>query len=139
MLAARARESAAALPHGVPHGAHVEVRELDAGLTASWSGAVPADLVLLVGVLGNVDDADLVRVADTVPRLAAAGATVVWTHSGGPEGRCAVVRRELARVGCPETSYAWLDRGDRPSVGVARFDGEPAPLDPGARALTMRR
>lgn len=135
VLAARARESAAALPAGV----RVEVREQDAGLTASWAGAVPADLVLLVGVLGNVDDADLVRVAHTVPRLAAAGATVVWTHGGAPGGRGEVMRRELTRVGCTETSYRWLDREHRPSVGVVRFDGEPRPLDPGDRVFTMRR
>ena len=74
-----------------------------------------------------------------MPRLAAAGATVVWTHSGGPEGRSAVVRRELARAGCTETSYRWLDRGDAPTVGVARLDAAPRPLVAGERFFTMLR
>ena len=39
----------------------VEVRQLDAGTTNSYAGAVPADLVMMCGVFGNVTDEDLRR------------------------------------------------------------------------------
>ncbi|GAA1880618.1 hypothetical protein [Lapillicoccus jejuensis] len=103
------------------------------------SGAVPADLLLLVGVLGNLAAEDLTRIADAVGALATAGGTVVWTHGGGPDGRSAVVRRELARAGGVETSYRWLDHGDRPTVGVVRLGADPHPFVPGERFFTMLR
>ncbi len=134
-LAARAREAAAALPHRVT----VDVRELDAGVTDSWVGAAPADVVLLVGVLGNLSDDDLTTVAAVLPQLCTAGATVVWTHGGGVEGRSALVRKAFREVGCAETSYDVLPRGSRPTVGVARFEGDPQPLEVGRRFFTMLR
>jgi len=121
VLVARAADAAAVLPAGVT----VEVRELDAGVTDSWAGAVPADLVLLVGVLGNLADDDITTVAQTLPQLCAAGATVVWTHGGGEEGRSAVARRAFRDMGCAETSYDVLPRASFPTVGAGRFEGEP--------------
>lgn len=40
---------------------NIEVRCTDAGVTTAYAGAVPADLVLLCGVFGNVTDADVHR------------------------------------------------------------------------------
>src|SRR6478672_5296442 len=53
-LAARAQAHATALRL-----TDLEVRVGDAGETAAYAGAVPADLVLVCGVFGNVSDADI--------------------------------------------------------------------------------
>ena len=55
VIADRARRSAAALA------AHVEVRTADAGVTDAYLRAVPAEVVLMVGILGNISDTDLTR------------------------------------------------------------------------------
>lgn len=65
----------------------VEVECADAADPASYAGAVPADLVLLVGVLGNISDADVERTIAVLPQLCAAGATVIWTRTRRPPDR----------------------------------------------------
>jgi hypothetical protein len=68
-----AATGAAARAAGLPG---VTVVRADAGELSAYVGAVPADLVLLAGVLGNISDADVQRTIHALPRLCAAGA--VW-------------------------------------------------------------
>ena len=87
-LAERARVTAAA----VAPQTEVSVRTADAGNTDAYVGAVPADLVLLVGIMGNISDADVQalvaapgRCAVRVPAScgpAAVTATTSTTRSG---------------------------------------------------------
>jgi hypothetical protein len=49
----------------------------DAGTTTAHLGAVPADLLLLCGIFGNVPDDDIRTTVAAVPALLAAGGTVV--------------------------------------------------------------
>lgn len=44
-------------------GAELEVRRVDASVTDAYFGAVPADLVLLVGIMGNIPASDVERLA----------------------------------------------------------------------------
>ena len=53
----------------------------DAGDFAAYRSAVPADLVLLAGVLGNISDHDVAATIAALPRLCAHGATVIWTRT----------------------------------------------------------
>jgi len=56
MLAQRAREFASA--SGLTN---VTVRIADGGNTSAYTGAIPADLVIMIGVLGNLSDDDVPR------------------------------------------------------------------------------
>ena len=67
-LAQRARETAAAA--GL---SGVEVRTADAGRSDAYAGAVPAEIVLLVGIFGNITDDDLWRLLAFAPQLCAPG------------------------------------------------------------------
>ena len=71
--AARHRAAAAGL-------AGIEVRTVDAGKAASYVGVVPADLVLLVGIFGNITDEDIQATIRAVPQFCCSGATVVWSR-----------------------------------------------------------
>ena len=73
-LARAAAEFAAA------HDLVVDVRRGDAGTTDSYAGAVPADLVQMCGVFGNVTDDDLRATIAALPQLCTPGATVIWTR-----------------------------------------------------------
>ncbi len=67
----------AATVAGLPR---VEVREADASQVASFADALPADVLLLCGIFGNVSAADIERTITAAPALCAPGATVIWTR-----------------------------------------------------------
>ena len=106
----------------------VEVRNLDAGLAASYAGAAPADLLLLCGIFGNVRDADVRRTVQAVPQLAAPGATVIWTRSRRAPDLTPTIRDWFAETGCGEVAFN-APAGELFSVGVHTFDGSPQPLE----------
>jgi hypothetical protein len=62
----------------------IEVVVGDAGLTTHYRGMVPADLVLLCGVFGNLTDQDVERTVAYCPQLCKTGGTVVWTRHRRP-------------------------------------------------------
>ena len=70
---ARAQAAEAGLPQ-------VDVRHGDAGRAASFAGAVPADVLMLCGIFGNVSEADIERTVATAPAFCSPGATVIWTR-----------------------------------------------------------
>jgi hypothetical protein len=120
-----AREAAAEHPG-------VEVLEADASLTDAYAGAVPADLVLVCGVFGNITDEDIQRVIRHLSMLCAAGATVIWTRHRYAPDRVPDICTWFETSGFAEVSV------DSPeseffAVGVHRLRGQPARLEPGIR------
>jgi hypothetical protein len=104
-LAAFARARAAAA--GV--GDVVEVVEGDASLAGSYAGALPADLVVICGVFGNISDDDIRAVARRMPSLCAPGGTVVWTRHRRPPDLTPSVRGWFAEAGFAEKSFVAPD------------------------------
>ncbi len=106
--------------------AGVEVVEGDAALVDHYQDLVPADVVLVCGVFGNIVDADIERTVDTCRQLTKSGGTVIWTrHRGEPDLVPTICRwfeeREFDRVWLsdPEAGFG---------VGVHRLTGRPDPL-----------
>jgi hypothetical protein len=115
------------------HLAGIDVRREDAGRTGSYAGAVPADLVMLCGVLGNLTDEDARATVVTTRELCAPGALVIWTRGRyadrDTEEPTDLVRSWLAEEGFDEVAYdAPEDRGYR--VGAHRLQA--APREPGS-------
>lgn len=106
----------------------VEVRRADAGSTAGYEGAVPADLVQMCGVFGNVTDDDIRATIDLLPELCAPGATVIWTRGVFDDGDLTgAIRGWFAEAGFEEVRFdAPDDAGYR--VGTHRLVAEPRPL-----------
>ncbi|MEW2351701.1 methyltransferase type 12 [Streptomyces sp. NPDC006684] len=80
-LAARNAAEARAAAAGLGLGDCVAVVTGDAALVRNYADAVPAVLVLLCGVLGNVADEGMEETVDRVSRLCAPGGTLVWTRN----------------------------------------------------------
>ncbi len=104
----------------------VEVVEGDAALVDHYQDLVPADVVLVCGVFGNIVDADIERTVDTCRQLTKSGGTVIWTrHRGEPDLVPTICRwfeeREFDRIWLsgPEAGFG---------VGVHRLTGRPDPL-----------
>jgi hypothetical protein len=109
----------------------------DASVTDAYAGAVPADLLLVCGVFGCLDDADTLRMITELPQLCAPGATVVWTRQRQIERPVAHIRAWFREGGFCEEAFE--SPGPEASwVGVERFAGEPRPLIRGARLFTFR-
>jgi hypothetical protein len=132
-LSARARATAASATPA----ATVDVRTVDAGSTDAYAGAVPADLVLMAGVFGNISDDDLARTIAATPQLCAPGATLIWTRGRDSEDLNDQVRDWFRSAGFTEIDYATLDADSHPSVGVVRYDGPPQPLRLGTALFTF--
>ena len=105
----------------------VEIVQADAGELSTYDGLVPADLVLLAGVFGNISDADVRRTIGALPQLCAPGGTVLWTRTRRDPDLTPAVRRWLQDEGFGE--QAFLAPADVLfCLGVHRFMGVPRPL-----------
>jgi hypothetical protein len=130
----------------------------DAGITDSYLGAVPADLVVLCGVFGNLSPPDTERTIRLLPQLCAPEAMVIWTHGRKPaltrrnlkralrkrrlpRSFAPRIRRWFAGAGFEEAEYQEFARGQRYNgwfcVGLHRLRGQPPALQPGTRLFTF--
>ena len=123
-LASRAREAALAVP------ADIDVRHTDAAQSDVYAEAVPADLVLLCGIFGNISDEDVRTTIAAAPQLCAPGATVVWTRHRNEPDLTPFIREWFVEAGFEEVEFAAPDSG-KWSVGVHRLIGPPVPLELG--------
>ena len=116
-----------------------QVRTTDAGSSDAYDGLVPADLVLLVGIFGNISDADLWRTLAFAPQLCAPGATLLWSRGLDGSDRNDQVRARLADAGFTELDYATSGGEDAAAMGSVRYDGPPVALQPGLPLFTFQR
>jgi hypothetical protein len=120
--AAVARASAECFPG-------IEVVTGDAASTDNYVDAVPAELVLVCGVFGNLTNAHIERTIVALPQFCARGAVVIWTRHRREPDLTTSIRRWFAGNGFEELAFVAPD-GTRFAVGSCRFDGEPARLVP---------
>jgi hypothetical protein len=117
----------------------VEVRQADASLVADFADALPADVLLLCGIFGNVSDRDIERTVRAAPALCRAGATVIWTRHRRPPDVTPQIRAWFAESGFEEIAFDALETSALTSVGVSRLSRAPAAGPPGHRLFTFSR
>jgi hypothetical protein len=97
----------------------------DATISSNYVGAVPADIVIVCGVFGNLaNEAELNRLLGNLSFLSKQGAFVIWTrgHSNGiPYSE--TVRKYLRESGFEEVDFKLTATGDM-GVGIHRYIGE---------------
>jgi hypothetical protein len=97
----------------------------DATSSANYEGAVPADIVIVCGVLGNLpDENELNRLLGNLSFLSKKGAFVLWTrgHSQGI-AYSETVRKYFQEFGFEEINFKLTATGDM-GVGIHRYLGE---------------
>ncbi len=129
-LVERARAEVARL--GLP----VEVALGDASVTEAYAGAVPADVVLVCGVWGNVTDADVRNTVKHLPELCAPGATVIWTRGRFAPDLTPAIRDWFEQAGFTELAFGTVPGGTQ-SASAHRLVSEPRPYVPGRRLFTF--
>ncbi len=110
----------------------------DAALTATVRDAVPADVLLLCGIFGNISDADVELTVRNASRLCAPGAVVVWTrHTRAPDLTVAI-RNWFEASGFRLIAFDTRPH-DHGAVGTHRLTAAPLPFDPRRRLFTFLR
>jgi hypothetical protein len=108
----------------------VEAIAADASLTDVYAGAVPADLLVVCGVFGNISAADIDRLIEQLPQLCAPRASVVWTRHRRRPDLIPQMRASFLRTGFEELAFA-----EAPpfGVGINRLVVDPQPFQPGGK------
>ena len=117
----------------------VTVRTCDAADTANYADAAPADVVLLVGIFGNISPTDISATIATTPQFCAPGATVIWSRGRDRDDINDDIRAEFAKAGFVELAYAESDLPSLPALGSVRYDGPSVPLDTTQHLFTFWR
>jgi len=119
---ARGAASAAGLAGTDPEATgrpQVEVRQADASQVASFADALPADVLLLCGIFGNVSAADIERTVAAAPALCAPGATVIWTRHRREPDLTPRIRAWFTGAGFEELAFGSPESAPRTGVGAA--------------------
>lgn len=118
--------------------AGVEVVTGDASITTAYGPLVPADLVLVCGVFGNVADHDIENTVRHLPMLCSTQATVIWTRHRMEPDVTPTIRKWFGDQGFEEVDFV-SPEGFLFGVGVHRLAAAPAPFRPGVRLFTFVR
>lgn len=108
----------------------IHILTADAAITDSYAGAVPADLVLLCGVFGNIATQDIVRTIAHLPSLCAEHARVIWTRHRHPPDLTPLIRHTFAEHGFDEVTF---ESSPPFGVGVSCLVAAPQPFKAGVR------
>jgi hypothetical protein len=102
--------------------AQVEVREADAAAVAGFADALPADVLLLCGIFGNISDEDIKFTVEAAPAMCRPGGTVIWTRHRRTPDLTPQIRDWFAASGFDELAFDALDTEDRlMTVGANRL------------------
>jgi hypothetical protein len=119
--AARERAAAARL-------AGVTVVQGDASVTSAYRDAVPANVLLLCGIFGNISHDDVRTTVAAASSLCAPGAVVVWTRHRRAPDQTPSIRDLFAKAGFEEVAFDSPGE-DRFAVGTHRLITDPRPYD----------
>jgi ubiquinone/menaquinone biosynthesis C-methylase UbiE len=126
-LVAFARERAAAAGPGVAE--RIRIVEGDASQSHRYADDVPADVVLVCGLFGNISPADITRTIQAMRGFCVPGGHVVWTRHRRPPDLTPAIRADFAAAGFTELAFE-APEGTVMTIGHHRLDGAAAPFDP---------
>jgi hypothetical protein len=115
----------------------VEVVVADASVTDTYVGAVPADLVLMCGVFGNISNEDVEATVRLLPGFCAPQGVVVWTRGRRQPDLTPSIRRWFSEAGFREMAFESPGL-DSFAVGMHQLTRKPSALQGGRRLFRFR-
>ena len=116
----------------------VDVWRGDASRAASFADALPADVLMLCGIFGNVSAADIERTVAAAPAFCSPGATVIWTRHLRPPDLTVRIREWFATAGFEEVAFGAPESAPQIGVGAARLRGTASAVVPEGPLFTFR-
>jgi hypothetical protein len=107
----------------------VEVIVADASRTSVYEGAVPADIVMVCGVFGNIGLDDIQHTVTTLPSLCARDARVIWTRHRRTPNRTLAIRAMFHKSGFREVAFVAPEHYVF-TVGTMQLERPPDPFAP---------
>jgi hypothetical protein len=117
---------------------NVSVTCTDASRSDAYRGLVPADMVLLCGIFGNIADRDVRALIRALPQFCLTGALVVWTRHRRAPDLTPRIRSDFETAGFVEVSFT-APPDVVFSVGAHRFTKSPTALVTGGTLFTFER
>jgi len=114
----------------------IDVVNADASNTSAYAGAVPADIVLVCGVFGNITDDDVRNTVEHLRALCAPGATVIWTRGAFAPDLTPTIREWFIDAGFAELGFVAIPDATA-RVGAHRLVSPPRAFEPDVRLFTF--
>lgn len=114
----------------------VDVLVADAGISDAYEDAVPADVVLVCGVFGNITNDEMFALPAKLSMLCAPDATVLWTRHRRAPDVTPELRTRFAAAGFDEITFVGPENTAF-GIGAQRFAGTPEPFRPHVRLFTF--
>jgi hypothetical protein len=121
--------------HGVAQG-NIEVHAGDASVTSTYENIVPADILLVCGVFGNITEQDIHATIGLLPTLLATNATVIWTRHRRNPDFTPKVREWFGDFGFEEIAFD-TEETALFCVGTYRLIANPQPFVPDRKLFTF--
>jgi hypothetical protein len=116
-------------------GSRLEVRCADAGDPRNFADVAPVDLLMLVGIFGNISDADIHNTVNAVPSLCKPGATALWGRYRRAPDLTPQIREWFDAIGC--TSAGFLSPGAGLHSSASELVGPTSTAPPPAKRFTF--
>jgi hypothetical protein len=127
----RNTETAKRLLAAAGAGDRIEVVTGDASQTDAYTSTVPADLIVAVGIFGNIVVGDVEKLIKHLPGFSAPGARVFWSRGIKKADLNPEIRGWFKDAGFEELAWDLLD--GTMGLGVNRYVGQPQALPPGVQ------
>ena len=118
-------------------GSQLVVRTGDASDPNMFDDLAPADVLLLVGIFGNITDSDVQRLISTVPAICRQGATIIWTRHRSAPDLTPIIAQWFADAGCESSTFSSPGLGSF-AVGSERYRNTTTPAQLPRRLFTFR-
>lgn len=119
--------------------ANIEVVEGDASMADVYVGAVPARIVMVCGVFGNMTDSDVEGLIRRLPECCEPNATVIWTRHRQAPDLTPRLLTWFGEAGFEQLAVEAPQHTEWVGLGAHRFVGEPRTLEAGRRLFTFLR
>lgn len=130
--------AAAATARAVEVGSRVHVVQGDAARPETFASALPADVVLLVGIFGNISDDDIRRTILATQQFCNHGALVLWTRGDLTESDVDILHGWFDEAHCEHVDLI-REEGLHFGLGVERFTGQTQILRRNSNLFTFQR
>ncbi len=114
----------------------VELVTGDAANTSAYADRVPADIVLVCGVFGNITDEDVHHTIDQLATLCAPDATVIWTRGTFSPDLTPTIRVWFMEAGFTELDFIAVP-DTTVGVGANRLTSTPRVFAPDVQLFTF--
>jgi hypothetical protein len=117
--------------------ANVEVMNGDASIASAYLGLVPADIIVICGVFGNLSEIDIARAIFLLPSLCAPSAHVIWTRHRRAPDLTNAIRAMFRESGFAEVEF-FAPSHFLFTVGTHRLQRAPDPFEQDVRLFTFQ-